>query len=118
MALTFGKGAAKQKCIIEKDEKIVCVIALGYGTTQGVSHKVKDMKDICSKEENMPDWYRGGLEFALLAPTAMNQQKFFFQRDGEHVSVKSTGGFYSKVDLGIVKYHFELGAGKENFKWK
>jgi hypothetical protein len=24
---------------------------------------------------------------------------------------------YSKMDLGIVKYHFELGAGKENFEW-
>ena len=23
----------------------------------------------------------------------------------------------TKVDLGIAKYHFELGAGKENFKW-
>ena len=22
-----------------------------------------------------------------------------------------------EVDLGIVKYHFELGAGKENFTW-
>ena len=25
---------------------------------------------------------------------------------------------YGKMDLGIVKYHFELGAGKENFTWK
>ena len=24
---------------------------------------------------------------------------------------------YSKMDLGIIKYHFELGAGKENFEW-
>lgn len=24
----------------------------------------------------------------------------------------------SKIDLGIVKYHFEVGAGKENFKWE
>ena len=24
---------------------------------------------------------------------------------------------YSKMDLGIVKYHFEVGAGKENFEW-
>ena len=26
-------------------------------------------------------------------------------------------GFYTKVDLGIAKYHFEIGAGKENFCW-
>lgn len=118
VAMTFSKRSTKQKCRIEKDEKVVCVLALGYGTTQGVSHKVKAIEDICTKEEHMPDWYKKGLEYALLAPTAMNQQKFLFQRDNEFVSVKSTGGFYSKVDLGTVKYHFELGAGKENFKWK
>ena len=26
-------------------------------------------------------------------------------------------GFYTKVDLGIVKYHFELGAGTDRFRW-
>lgn len=26
-------------------------------------------------------------------------------------------GFCTKIDLGIVKYHFEIGAGKENFEW-
>ena len=26
-------------------------------------------------------------------------------------------GFYSKIDLGIAKYHFELGAGKDRFAW-
>ncbi|MFR4700307.1 MAG: nitroreductase, partial [Christensenellaceae bacterium] len=31
------------------------------------------------------------------------------------VSARATGGFYSKRDLGIVKYHFEIGAG--NFSW-
>lgn len=24
---------------------------------------------------------------------------------------------FSGIDLGIGKYHFEVGAGKENFKW-
>ena len=24
---------------------------------------------------------------------------------------------YTQMDLGIVKYHFEVGAGKENFEW-
>ena len=24
----------------------------------------------------------------------------------------------NEKDLGIVKYHFELGAGKENFEWE
>lgn len=47
----------------------------------------------------------------------MNQQKFFFTRQDQNVHVKATGGFYSQMDLGIVKYHFELGAGKDQFHW-
>ena len=52
-----------------------------------------------------------GPEAAMLAPTAVNQQKFRFELDGEKVSAVSTGGFYSKIDLGIVKYHFEAASG-------
>ena len=58
-----------------------------------------------------------GVEAALLAPTAMNQQKFVFSLKEDRVSIKPGLGFYSKVDLGIVKYHFELGAGDVPFQW-
>lgn len=33
------------------------------------------------------------------------------------VSAISNGGAYSKVDLGIVKLHFKIGAGIDNFAW-
>lgn len=48
----------------------------------------------------------------------MNQQKFKFILDGNTVDAKSLGGFYSNVDHGIAKYHFEVVAGKDNFSWK
>ena len=64
-----------------------------------------------------PDWFIRGIDAALLAPTAMNQQKFTFSLDGSNVTAKAGIGFYSKIDLGIAKYHFELGAGAENFSW-
>lgn len=118
VAMTFGKGTAKSNCKINKNEKLVCVLALGYGATQGVQHKSKAVRDVCSVNGEMPDWFRLGIEAALLAPTATNQQKFLFSLNGSRVSVKSTGGFYSKVDLGIVKYHFEAGTGIENFHWE
>ena len=47
----------------------------------------------------------------MLAPTAVNQQKYKFILNGEKVEAVSTGGFYSKIDLGIVKYHFEAVSG-------
>lgn len=118
VAMTFNKSEIKSQCIIHKNQKLVCVLAIGYGKTQGVAHKSKSISDVCTKDTNMPDWYQKGIECALLAPTAMNQQKFMFSRNDHIVSVKSTGGFYSKVDLGIVKYHFEIGAGMNHFQWK
>lgn len=118
VAMTFSKGVTKNKCEINKGEKLVCVIALGYGANQGISHKIKEKSDVCKVQGLMPEWFNNGIEMALLAPTATNQQKFMFELESNSVCVKSTGGFYSKVDLGIVKYHFEVGAGRENFSWK
>ncbi len=116
VAMTMSKGVVKKNCTIASGEKLVCVLSLGYGTTQGVPHKSKAMETLCNVSQK-PEWFKKGMESAMLAPTAMNQQKFLFSLDGSKVTVKSTGGFYSKVDLGIVKYHFEVGAGKENFTW-
>lgn len=115
VALTFSKG----KCTAQvgPGEKLVCVIALGYGATQGVGHKVKGAQEVSSAAGSAPQWFADGVEAALLAPTAMNQQKFMLSLDGERVRAEATGGFYSKVDLGIVKYHFELGSGQPHSIW-
>lgn len=117
VALTFSKG--KSACVVDSGEKLVCVIALGYGSTQGVSHKVKTAEEVSSVEAATaaPKWFADGVQAALLAPTAMNQQKFKLTLRGDKVAAESTGGFYSKVDLGIVKYHFEIGAGKDSTVW-
>ena len=94
------------------------MVALGYGENGGVDHKVKSITDVSDYKSGDPDWYKNGLEAALLAPTAMNQQKFRFERNGEKVTAKVAGmGFYTKIDLGIVKYHFEVSAGKGKEVW-
>lgn len=106
-------------------EKIGCYIALGYGETQGKGHKIKKAEDVSNADGNSPEWFRRGIDAALLAPTAVNQQKFRIEylgpRDGAlpEVSAKATFSMvgYARMDLGIVKYHFEIGAGKENFIW-
>lgn len=110
VAMTHGKS----KAIVNKGEKLVCIISLGYGETQGVVHKNKPLSEVCNYSDGMPEWFLQGMDAALLAPTAMNQQKFFIELlpDG---TVKATcgKGFYTKLDLGIVKYHFEAAAGKK-----
>lgn len=115
VALTFNKK--KNKIRLNSDEKLLCVIAVGYGVNHGVSHKVKEYEKVVKNSENAPDWFKKGVEAALLAPTAMNQQKFKFELLGNQVKLTKGFGFYTKLDLGIVKYHFEIGAGKDNFTW-
>ena len=109
VAMTHGKS----KAIVDVGEKQVCLIALGYGMTQGVEHHMKELKEVCSCSENMPGWFAKGMEAVMLAPTATNQQKFYFTLNGEEVSAAVKGsGFYTKMDLGIVKYHFEAVTGR------
>ncbi len=102
---------------VTKGEKLTVVIALGYGQNQGLPHKSKSAEAVSNITDDSPEWFRSGVEAALLAPTAMNQQKFTLTCKDNKVSAVAGLGFYAKLDLGIVKYHFELGAGKENFEW-
>jgi len=113
---------------IAKGEKLACMIALGYGETQGVQHPEKKHHI----DTDAPEWYQKGYETALLAPTAINQQKYSFEyipaTEGELPKVKANRGFsmvgYTQMDMGIAKLHFEIGAsawaGKETqeiFSW-
>ena len=110
--------------VLNDGEVIQAYISIGYGETQGVSHKIKRIEQVSNVSDSTPDWFRRGVEAALLAPTAINQQKFSFEYlgmiDGHH-RVLAKKGFslvgYTHMDLGIAKYHFEIAAGKENFEW-
>lgn len=121
--------------VLEEGEVIKAYIAIGYGETQGTSHKIKTVEQVSrsavrtlGSSENVsdiiPSWFKRGVEAALLAPTAVNQQKFSFEYVGMNNNrhqVRAKKGFsmigYTQMDLGIAKYHFEIGAGKENFHW-
>ena len=110
---------------LAEGERLMYVIALGYGATQGVQHPQRkgfdDVTRIKTGDGACPEWFREGVEAALLAPTAVNQQKFVFTLMDNNI-VEATKTFsllgYTSVDLGIAKCHFEIAAGKENFRWK
>ncbi len=123
VGLTYKKVPSAYQ--LADGEKIACMIALGYGETQGVQHRSKDISQVSNCTDHSPAWFRKGIESALLAPTAVNQQKFRFLLtddivDGRPV-VKAQRLFsivgYTKMDLGIAKLHFEIGAGQEHFVW-
>lgn len=107
----------KNAYAIAPGEKLCLVIAVGYGSTQGVPHRSKKIEQLTDAGQDMPGWFREGMRAVQLAPSAVNQQKFRFSLNGNKVSAKAGSGFFVKEDLGIAKCHFELGAGKENFVW-
>ncbi len=114
VALTFNKNMVKKR--INPQEKLCMVIALGYGADQGQAHKSKPLDQLLATRGTMPDWFRKGAEAAMLAPTAMNQQKFVMgMRNGEPAIRIKGAGPYTKVDLGIVRYHFELASGRKTY---
>jgi len=92
-------------------ERLVIAIAIGYGVTQGNPRKSKTVAQVAKCEGAHPAWFDYAVEMALLAPTAVNQQKFeiVLEKDGS-VTFVDKGGMLSKVDLGIVRYNFEVGA--------
>ena len=110
--------------VLEEGEVIKAYIAIGYGETQGVIRKSKTVEQVSNTSDITPSWFKRGVEAALLAPTAVNQQKFSFEylgmKDDRH-QVRAKKGFslvgYTQMDLGIAKYHFEVGAGKDHFDW-
>ncbi len=120
---TFSKSVSKS--VLNKGEKVVCCIAIGYGENDGIMVKHKKVTNVSNVSKETPMWFNKGVQMALLAPTAFNQQLFRFEyiksEKGEKAKVRAQRMYsirgFSQVDLGIVKLHFELGAGRENFEW-
>lgn len=115
VALTYSK--VKGAFSVRDNEKLLMVIAIGYGSTNGVPHKSRPISEVVRTDGNMPNWFREGVRCALLAPTAINQQKFRIELKGKKVYMSAGKGVHTKTDLGIARLHFEIGAGKENFEW-
>lgn len=111
---TFSRGAVSK---LVAGKKVVGIVALGYGATQGKPHKSKTPDQVSEYKGEAPIWFKEGVEAALLAPTALNRQAFRIEGEGNRVSITYEKGAFSGADLGLVRYHFEVGAGKENFLW-
>lgn len=105
-------------------EELTSVIALGYGKDQGSPHKSKSPQEVAPGYDDAPDWFKAGVDAALLAPTALNRQRFRFKIVGQDeeglpvVKASTKPGSFTKIDLGIAKCHFEIAARPGTFAWK
>lgn len=98
-------------------KKVIGIVTVGYGATPGTQHKMKTYEQVAHYEGEAPAWFRQGVAFALLAPTALNKMAVTINGKGNEVQMKVNNGAFSDVDKGIIQYHFELGAGADNFHW-
>lgn len=121
--LTYSK--IKGTYTLDQGEKIVCMIALGYPNDPRRKIKRKTIEQLSNVSSNTPEWFRRGVEAVQKAPTAVNQQKFYFEylgKSGKTHLVRAKRLFsligYTKMDLGIARLHFEIGAGRDNFEWE
>ncbi|MDL2301419.1 nitroreductase [Lachnospiraceae bacterium OttesenSCG-928-D06] len=112
----FSKKGAEKNLSVD-NVKVNGIIAVGYGATDGVPHKSRKADEISEYKGTAPKWFEDGVAALLLAPTALNKQAFKVVGDGNKVSIICEGGHFAGIDLGIGKYHFELGGGKDNFEW-
>ncbi len=103
---------------VKEGERHVLSFAIGYSDTDGMGPKAADPSLISILDGQAPEWFEKGIEYATYAPTAGNQRLFRIHWDGQDVSMTSDPGFLEKVDLGIAKYHFELGSNKGHDIWK
>ena len=111
---TYNKSVAHHA----DGKQVVGIVAVGYGQTQGKPHKAKTYDDVAHYDGETPQWFRDGVEMALLAPTAMNKLAFRLTGHDRNVHLDCQNGRWSGADSGLVKYHFELGAGRDNFEWE
>lgn len=111
VGMTFKK--IKDAFKINKNEKVQLVIVIGYGANQGVEHKSKTYYQVIDITGEAREWFIEGVNNALLAPTALNQQKFKIKYNNKIVEITAPKWPYANIDLGIVKYHFEIGSGKK-----
>ncbi len=110
IAGSYKKNRVEKR--LNEGETLAAIISIGYAAKPGKPHRSKTFAQVTELDGEAPEWFVSGVEAALLAPTAINQQKFRFRLKDGNASVKALGGPYSLIDLGIVQYHFEIGAGR------
>ena len=108
VVLTYDKGEVKFNK--NKDEKLICVITVGYGIHNGRERNSKDVKDVLvMKDDKEPELLSQITEACLLAPTARNLQRFNIVCNNGDADIEiSEMGEYVNIDLGIVKCHKDL----------
>lgn len=116
-------------CHLQEGEQLVCVAAIGH-TPEARSgreklirrvtgHKSKSVAELASGLSHAPSWFMSGMAAVQRAPSARNRQpvRFVKKRDNSVEVHLTEDSAMTRIDLGIVKLHFELGAHGGVWTW-
>ncbi len=120
-AAAMGLGSCwlgSQQGSLEPGVRLVCAVALGCAPDHGAP-AARHNTPLSPDAASAPAWFRGGLEAAAQAPSAMNRQNWRFSLlpDGTAQAEALDQRPFALVDLGIAKLHFELGAHGGQWTW-
>ncbi len=122
VAGTYNENKAYEMADIPKDERLYCVITVGYPkekfspiekTMYNATHRknksYQDMFEAC--DEKLPEAYAYGMKLVEMAPSAVNRRPVKFRYENGILSASVDEPYSDKsIDFGIAKLHFILGA--------
>ena len=137
LATTMGLGTCwvaatfdRSRCagLAGQGETLCCVIALGpVAEERGlrekmihgfIHHKSKSLAELVRGMGEAPDWFMAGAAAVQRAPSGMNRQPILLRCEDGAASVEIVEETdYCMIDLGIAKYHFEVGAHGGTWTW-
>ncbi len=81
--------------------------------SRATHRKTKETGEMMKAEGEVPEWFLEGMRAVQKAPSAMNVQPvtFTYQKGIVSAYASSENHGFEKMDLGIAKLHFEIGAG-------
>ncbi len=106
------RGAAKK--LLKSGYKLDCVTPLGIACDTPPARRLKPLTQLTGLSEAqigaLPPWQKLALEYALLAPSAMNKQPWRFVVSEDGTAAKRSGLMFAMHDCGVAALHLELGA--------
>ncbi len=112
----FDKYVIKNTTKLKEGENIRCVIAIGQCAPQAPAHKRKPLAATCgladAQRAALPAWQQAALDFAAIAPSAINRQPWRFVVAPRAIQVLDGGSNFGfgALDRGIAMLHVAVGA--------
>ncbi len=105
--------AAAQK-LLKSGYKLDCVTPLGIASDTPGERRLKPLTQLTGLSESqlgaLLPWQISALEYAQIAPSAMNKQPWRFIISENGIAAKRSGLMFAMHDCGIAALHLELGA--------